>query len=84
MRHHANWGRSIQSWMIASTLVFVLWQGTKTVSAGPLTPPGPPAPTSKTLNEIEPRTPINSLPFVIEEPGSYYLTRNLIGSPGQN
>ena len=30
-----------------------------------------------TLDEVEPRTPISSLPFVITEPGSYYLTSNL-------
>jgi hypothetical protein len=44
---------------------------------GPLTPPGAPAPVMKTLDQIEPRTPISSLPFIISESGSYYLTRNL-------
>jgi hypothetical protein len=32
---------------------------------GSLTPPGAPAPTMKTLTQIEPRTPISSLPFTI-------------------
>jgi len=41
---------------------------------GSLTPPGAPAPTMKTLAQIEPRTPISSLPWSIVEPGSYYLT----------
>lgn len=38
----------------------------------------------KTLDQVEPRTPISTLPFVITQPGSYYLTTNLIGASGQN
>lgn len=46
-------------------------------SAGPLTPPGgAPAPTYKTLQEVEPRTPVDGQ-VVLFEPGSYYLTRDL-------
>lgn len=46
-------------------------------------PPGPVAPTMKTLVEVEPRVNINALPgggvyeHVITEPGSYYLTDNI-------
>lgn len=58
------------------------------VAQGPLDPPsGVPSPGMKTLQEvfdevkdldqIEPRTPISSLPFTIDVPGSYYLTGNL-------
>jgi len=52
-----------------------------------LTPPGAPAPTMKTLDQIEPRAAIgtNTTPgdanntFIISQPGSYYLTTNLVG-----
>jgi hypothetical protein len=47
------------------------------LAQGPLTPPpGAPAPVMKTLDQIEPRTPVSSLPFTIGQPGSYYLTDN--------
>ena len=44
---------------------------------GSLAPPGAPAPTMKTLAQIEPRSPISSAPFTITVPGSYYLTTNV-------
>src|SRR6266446_1335538 len=44
---------------------------------GSLTPPGTPAPTMKSLDQIEARAPISSLPFTISSSGSYYLTKNL-------
>jgi hypothetical protein len=49
---------------------------------GALIPSGPPAPSMKTLAQIEPRTPISSAPFIITQPGSYYLTTNLTVSSG--
>ncbi|MEM0982713.1 MAG: right-handed parallel beta-helix repeat-containing protein [Planctomycetota bacterium] len=50
--------------------------------AGPLTPPpGAVAPTGKTTDEIEPRTPISG-PVVITEPGSYYLTGDIVANTG--
>jgi parallel beta-helix repeat protein len=53
---------------------------------GPLTPPpGNPAPLMKTLDQVEPKIPINDLTapgdqskhHIISQPGSYYLTANL-------
>lgn len=41
---------------------------------GSLTPPGAPAPTMRTLDQVEPRTPISALPYVISKSGSYYVT----------
>lgn len=46
-------------------------------------PPGPVAPTMKTLEEVEPSTPINTLPgnqqavHIITAPGAYHLTGNI-------
>jgi parallel beta-helix repeat protein len=62
------------------------------VFAGPLNPPaGPVAPSYKTLTEVEPRTAINSTNtpsggssavYAITQPGSYYLTENLVVPTG--
>jgi len=44
---------------------------------GPLAPLAAPGPLMKSLDQIEPRTPISSLPFMISSSGSYYFTKNL-------
>lgn len=61
------------------TTCFVLVLSTLFARAqGPLPPPvGPPVASMKTLAQIEGRTPIESLPFTISTPGSYYFTKNL-------
>ena len=69
------------------TLGAVLWtamflQPSTLLAQGSLTPPGAPAPTMKTLAQVEPRVPISSAPFTITQPGSYYLTTNLTVSGG--
>jgi hypothetical protein len=59
---------------------------------GSLTPPGVPAPTMKTLDQVEPRTPVDAThtpaagsgEFAITNPGSYYLTTNILGVGGKN
>lgn len=74
--------------MSAATVVLVVpaW-------AGPLDPPpGPITGSMKTINEAEPRIPINSTNtpgtasclFRITQPGSYYLTSSHTGVPGKN
>src|SRR5262249_8999659 len=55
-------------------------------------PPCAPAPTMKSLDQVEARTPVDathtpgtaSSVFVISQPGSYYLTGNLTGLPAEN
>ncbi len=45
---------------------------------GSLTPPGAPGPTMKTLAQVEPRVAITNVPYIITQPGSYYLTTNFV------
>lgn len=59
---------------------------------GSLIPPGAPAPTMKTLDQVEARIIINAAntpgnatnQFIIYAAGSYYLTSNIIGVSGKN
>ncbi len=72
--------------LLASTLIVAA--GSALLIAGPLDPPaGAVASTYKTLSEVQPRTIVNQTNtpgdadsvFRISQPGSYYLTGNLLG-----
>jgi hypothetical protein len=67
---------------LAALLATIDYVQSTALAQGSLTPPGAPAPTMKTLQQVEPRTPISSAPFTISQPGSYYLTTNLTVSSG--
>ena len=66
---------------------FFFAQSISLFAQGSLTPPGAPAPTMKTLDQVEPRKPIDATNtpgdadslFKITQPGSYYLTANVTG-----
>jgi hypothetical protein len=55
-----------------------------TFAQGSLTPPGAPAPTFKTLSQVEPRFPISDYQTNLTISGSYYLTTNLFSGPNSN
>jgi len=63
--------------MVACSLVLPAWIS---YGQGSLTPPGAPAATMKTLDQVEARTPIAEAEYTIRDSGSYYLTTNLLSS----
>jgi hypothetical protein len=73
-----------------ASVLFLALSAAIALGQGPLTPPGAPAPTMKSLDQIEARTPIPASPavpvagphFTISTPGSYYLTGNVVVSTG--
>jgi hypothetical protein len=73
------------SWLMTAALFATVASPVSTALAqGSLTPPGAPAPTMRTLLQIEPRAPISSLPFTITNPGAWFVTTNLTGVPNAN
>jgi hypothetical protein len=73
-----------KSWRILQMVFSVATCANFAAAQGPLTPPGPPASLLKTLEQLEPRTDVLRLPgsasiaHIIDRPGSYYLTGNLV------
>src|SRR4051795_11624319 len=92
MRFQPKWRRAIPSSIFKSVFLSTFLYFPPLFAQGPLTPPGPPAPTMKTLDQVEPRIPIDTTHtpgdgasmFRIDLPGSYYLTGNVTGQSGKN
>jgi len=67
-----------QTKYLLTTFVSAFIIHTSAHAQGSLTPPaGAPAPVMKTLDQIEARTAISTVPYTISQPGSYYFTTNL-------
>src|ERR1035441_8295747 len=67
--------RIVTSACVLCAMLFAIQRAS--AGGGSLIPPGTPAPTMISLDQIEPRTAITSAPYTISSPGSYYLTANL-------
>ena len=75
---------------VTAMVLFSLVVGSATWGQGVLDPPsgafqnGVPFPSMRSLDQVEPRIPIDSIPYVIEESGSYFVTGNLRTSERTN
>jgi|ERR1035441_6161070 hypothetical protein len=73
--------RIVTSACVLCAMLFAIQRAS--AQGGSLIPPGTPAPTMITLNQIEPRTPItNTTAVTISASGSYYLTANITVTNG--
>jgi len=74
--------------LVVALLSTFIFHPSSLLGQGALTPPGAPAPTMKTLDQVyarlDPRTAITNIAngYTISVPGSYYLTTNLTGTSG--
>src|ERR1035438_8410394 len=64
--------------ILLTSIVFSFCILQSALAQGSLTPPGAPAPTMKSLDQIEPRIAITNLPIIITQGGSYYLTKSFV------
>jgi hypothetical protein len=74
--------RILLAFIITAAPGFLLCPSSFLFAQGSLTPPGAPAPTMKSLDQIEARKPIASAPFTISQSGSYYLTAKITVATG--
>lgn len=70
--------------LVASIVLAGLLTASLPLHAGNLEPSAEPGSTMKTLDEVEPRIPISSLPYTVSASGSYYITGDLTGVLGQH
>jgi hypothetical protein len=79
---------TLAGWLMLPVLLTLNAQCSTAIAQGSLTPPGAPAATMKSLDQVygrlDSRTPITnaSSSYIISAPGSYYLTTNLTVSTG--
>ena len=87
-----NTNRLNAGWLMLLALSTINSQLSTAFAQGSLTPPGAPAPTMKSLDQVEARTIVNAANtpgdannlFIITNSGSYYLTTNLVGVSGKS
>jgi hypothetical protein len=80
--HQPNKNKFVKTKILLTTFVSTFCLLHSAFGQGVLAPPGAPAPTMKSLAQIEPRKPISALPANLTTGGSYYLTASLTGTGG--